>query len=438
MGKSFIEINKKWLQYLQTNHLSLQKKNVVGKVRELLKSYDGDKMLTPPAPLFFDEDDYVVLSHACKTLINAQSKILNHLLSTYGKDGLLKFFSIKEEMHQFIDWQELIDAQKIVSRFDVIPTNDRFYICEINTDPSVGGGDVFDCAEVFFDAAGIEPPYENFSPNYDKALLVKKLCLQKQLQKIVILGWHSYENDGYTSFELEKKYFESLLPEYDVEIYHEYNFPIEYLDDTTSRELLIYRIGVFDDMTEEAVELFKRIIDSHATVINTFENEIRMSKSWLSIFHSEPYQEALNSEEIAIIKQFIPYTFALSIDSLDDALNNKDSYIFKFNHSYGGYGILMGSEHDKDILRKKLIEQGVELWTVQEVVRFDGMGMPYNEKFESDIHNYVFGLYVVDGQCKGFNVRASRRSKVVNLSTDPETLCFCALPIKSNFFDSLI
>jgi len=426
---NFAEFNKEWISRISACRDKLHERNASGKVRAFLDSYDGHAFHILPIPAVFRREDYEALVDAGRTLLSAQTKIIRHLCDALGREGVLRLFRVPAGMVPLIDWDELIQGDRIVSRFDVVPADDGYYFCEINTDSSVAGSEIFDCLQVFADALDWSLADGFHSPNADKAQLVRKLVVQKGLERVLIFGLHMYEHLGFPSFELEKAYFQAALPDIAVDIVDEFTYPEALLLPEHGAKTLVYRIGVYEDMTCQ--DLLERMVASGATIVNTFESAIRMDKAWFSLFHDARYQAVLDAREIAAIRLYVPYTFHLAETELDSVLAAKDGYVFKLNHSYGGAGVLLGLEHDAAALRAELLKRGIDNWIVQRLISFRGIDMPQDDSFEPATHNLVLAFFLIDGKAGGMMVRASRSSRVVNVSQGTAKMVW-AVPVDSD------
>jgi glutathione synthase/RimK-type ligase-like ATP-grasp enzyme len=425
---NFADFNEDWINRLSACRGKVRERNANGKVRAFLDSYDGHAFHALPIPVVFPREDYDALVDAGRTLLSAQTKIIRHLCDTLGREGVLKLFRVPDGMVPLIDWDELIRGERIVSRFDIVPAEDGYYFCEMNTDSSVGCAEMFDCLQVYADALDWSLADGFHSPNMDKAQLVSKLVTQKGLDRILIFGLHMYEDSGFPSLEMERIYFRAAMPDIAIDIVDEFTYPEALLAPERGAKTLVYRIGVFEDMNCQ--DLYERIVASGATVVNTFESAIRMDKAWFSLFHDAGYHPVLDSHEIATIHRYVPYTFHLAGRELESVLAAKDEYVFKLNHSYGGTGVLLGAEHTVAALRADLLARGIDNWIVQRLIPFRGIDMPNNDSFEPATHNLVAALYLIDGEASGMMIRASCSSKVVNVSQKTAKMVW-AVPVNS-------
>jgi uncharacterized circularly permuted ATP-grasp superfamily protein len=171
-----------------------------------------------------------------------------------------------------------------------------------------------------------------------------------------------------------------------------------------------------DEMTDGGAFL-QALVDGGATVVNTYESEIRMNKIWFALLHDEAIQSQLDPADRDLIVRTIPHTFALDDGNFAATLAAKDDYLFKRRRSYGGLGIYIGREWPRDELAAILRDDGIREWTAQRALDPLPMMLPGADPLELQPHNMVYGLFLYGTRANGMLVRASTTSRVVNVTT---------------------
>lgn len=425
---NFSTFNQPWIQTLLANKAQVLASGGVAQARAFLDRYQGDAWQLLPLQLVMPESDYQVLSEAAKALLSAQTRLLRHMMATEGRVGIMRRFQISEDMAALMDWDELVKGEHLVSRFDILPHADGYVFCEMNVDPSVGGAELFECGQMALEALGLDLMNEQVSPCLSRARMVQRWVQQRQLTRVIVFGLQMYDGDDFPTFDLEQEQFAALLPGVQVDVVDEYSFPEELLQPGAGKHVLIYRIGVYEDMTPFCRQQFARMQASGATIINAMESEIRMDKSWFSLFHQPKWHTLLSPVEQSAIRRFVPYTSSLTDSNLNAVIEEREHYVFKLNQSYGGAGVLMGNEHGAGELLARLQAAPLAQWTVQQRVQVSSLTMPADETFEPVPHQLVLGLFVMDTQPGGLWVRASRHSQIVNVSQGSARVCW-AVPV---------
>jgi uncharacterized circularly permuted ATP-grasp superfamily protein len=172
---------------------------------------------------------------------------------------------------------------------------------------------------------------------------------------------------------------------------------------------------MYQDMDDGAA-FYRRLLASGATVINTLETEILISKVWFALLWDARYRPLLTREQVGAIERHVPETRCVAPENVDALMRRKDDWVFKTNSGFGGKGVFVGADHEEGELRACIAERGAEQWIAQRLVDHGGLDMPCDATFASERNHLVFGLYVFDGHTSGMMVRAGRRSRVVNVS----------------------
>lgn len=433
---TFANFNRSWISTLIGRKDEILKDGTIEKVQDYIEDQGAHLVEMLPIPLIFDQGDYEKLAEAGRLLLSAQKKIIRHLCGTMSKEGVLRMFQAPESLVPFIDWDELVNGRHVIARFDVVPSNQGYSFCEINSDSSIFGSEVFDCFKIYSEASALPFADEDHSPLAKIAEFLKAVVEEKGLERIVICDLKKYKDMGYFSFDTMRRYLDKAMPGIPVHVVDETNYPEELLDPRMGKKTLVYRVFVFSDMDGHA-GFFEQVCRSEATIINTFESEIRMNRRWFALVHDERYAGLLDAREIAAIREYVPPTFMLSEDNVERAIAERKDLVFKRSYTYGGIGVVMGEASSSDDLRRVLNEKGVDKWAAQELVRYEGMDIPLDVEFKPVSNQLVFGIYLVNDESAGVLVRASNVSKVVNVSSGKAKIAW-ATPMSRDARDRIL
>ncbi|KTC88165.1 hypothetical protein [Legionella drozanskii] len=407
---SFAKFNRPWVDNFLSIKDAIKNRDSIQNVKNFLKNYDA-RYLTFPMPLVIEQAVYEELCQASKLLIQAQTKILKFLLSTHSQDHILEMFDLPKEAKSFIDWDELGTGNNIISRPDIIPSNQGYKFCELNIECSLGGIKFFDCFSGYFNAIGGDSS-RYLSPRKVIAEHLHELVLEHKFERVVIFSLKQYLLEGSGAV---KSLFDSVtetISEVPVSLVTEEDYPEEYLDSNEGKKTLIYRLALYDDLN--CYSLFSKIFASGATVINTFETEIRSNKKWFALFHDQQYHSILSEAERETILKYTPYTISISQDNIENLIENKNNFIFKANRSYGGESIYVGMECEADSLRESL--KNLKGGTAQEYIVCETLDLPDNDEFELKQNKIVLGLFQILDQFTGLVVRGSLEDSIVNVT----------------------
>ncbi|TMQ18654.1 MAG: circularly permuted type 2 ATP-grasp protein [Deltaproteobacteria bacterium] len=412
---NFATYIRPWLDEMRAQKETIIRRGAIDKLTSLLAEQRAHKTPVLPIPLTFDRAAFDALAAAGRLIASAQTKIVRQLMRDHTRVELLRRFHIPEAMEPTMDWDELVTGAHVIARFDVVPSSDGFYFCEYNRDSSVGGTEISDCLQVFCNAMRWPITEHMASPQQACVRLLRRLAQERGLERIVLCDWSANRGSGYFGFDLLRQHLTRALPELEIRLVYETEYPEAWLDPREGRRILVHRGFMYQDITDGGA-FMRRLRDSGATIINAFETEILMNKRFFAMFCDPKYQRLFTAEERDAIARYVPHTVAVTRDNLDELLRNKAELVFKLGASYGGHDVMMGAEHSAEQLRSAIEAKAVEEWIAQKVIAFEGIDLPFTSEFEFTNHNVVFGLYLIDGEASGLTVRASGR-KVVALQS---------------------
>lgn len=406
--------NRSWLEEMRAQQEYIRRSGALDQVKSLLAEQGAHRTPVLPIPLAFDRHTFEALAAAGLHILAAQTKILQHLLQRCARAELLRRFEIPEAMEPTVDWDELIAGAHTICRFDVIPSNDGYYFCELNPDSCVGGTEIADCLQVFCDAVRWPLAEALESPQHATVRLLRRVVEHHGLTRIVLCDWSTNRGSGYFGFDLLRRHLARALPALEIHLVDETTYQGAWLDPAEGRRTLVHRGFMYQDITDGGA-FVRRLRASGATIINTFETELRMHKGWLAMFCDPAYHPLLTGAEREAIARYVPHTVAVTRDNLEALLRRKAELVFKPCVGYGGDGVRIGADHSAEQLRAWIEARGEARWIAQQAIAFDGLELPFTSAFEHRTHHVVLGLYLIDGRASGLTLRASSRSKVVNL-----------------------
>lgn len=431
----FHEMNTDWLYALGRRGDLIEACGAVEETRRYLASKNAADEPYLAIPLVMDRGQFDDIAEAGRLLLRAQGKVLGHLTRSLGRAGLCELFEVPAAIQAFVDWDNLVEGRNLVVRFDVVPTADGYKFCEINCDSTVAGFELFECQKVYGEALGWPLAAHQRSPHEDICRLFQRLTQAHGLRRVLVCDWSRYRGTKTFAFDFLHEALQQALPGLDVRMAYEDDYPEDWLQPGQGSDVLVYRGFMFADM-DDGGQFIQRICESGAMVINTFETEIRSNKRWFALLHETAYQSLLDERELRAIERFVPKTLAISPDNAEALLAEKDLYVFKLNCSSGGRGVYFGSEHSAEEMREVFARQGAEHWTAQAPIDSTTIDLPGPDG-ERAAHRLVLGLFLVDGHASGVNVRASKHSRVVNVSLGVAS-CLWASPATPDTYQTLL
>ncbi|MFE5326357.1 hypothetical protein ACFRCG_08195 [Embleya sp. NPDC056575] len=369
--------------------------------------------LFPTLPTHFrmDRGTHDELHTATARLVSAHEKVMRHVCATLSPTELAETFHIPTAMAGHIDCARLGPGLAL-ARADIIPTETGYAFCELNTFSGVGAGECHHSAKLYADLLG--RPVAGGSPFLDLALHYVDRCNRLGLERVVVLDCVRHARRGYGRDQPLMDYLRLLAPDLDVAYHDETTYPTRWLRPEHARKTLVHRLITFGDTDDEGAFL-RSVADSGATVTSLFEAELGMHRRWFSLLCDPGLAHLLDADERETVRRYVPTTFDLAPDTLDDVLAARADYVFKHSYSYGGDGVLIGAEHSEPTLRARIVADGVGTWTAQRMVRAATLDLPTADGTTAT-HRFVLGVYAYGDRTNGALVRASAASTVVNAS----------------------
>lgn len=416
----FHQLNAELLGVLGSDRVRAEGKALVASQDARLLREGGHRLHMLPVNFVFDDRDRHALGEAAAAFVTIQTRFLRHFAETIGRDGILELFRVPAPMRRFVNFGELLEPECLVARFDILQAGEGYRFCEFNIDSCVAAAEIFEFAGDYFrelgvsveDDLGLRPPLTSLGA------YVTEIARKRNVSRIVILDWSvggGSGGKGYLSFDRVRGHFARAAAPLPVFIADEKTYDPSWLEPEEARRTMVFRGFMMDEMDDEGAFL-DRLLALGTPVFNTYESELRMNKVWFALLHDPRYQQLLSERERELIAEYLPYTCEITKDNVRALIERKDEYIFKEKQSFGGKGIHIGAETARDELREVLAGDRLYNWTAQKLLDAVPATFPHDERFESEPHNLVFGMYLYGTQSAGMLVRGSTRSRVVNVT----------------------
>ena len=179
-----------------------------------------------------------------------------------------------------------------------------------------------------------------------------------------------------------------------------------------------------------AENIIKAYSDNNVCMINPFTSGLCAQKFSFALIQDDRFQTLFNQEELDIIKKYIPWTRILGkyktcfhnrqINLVDFIKVNRQKFVIKTNHGFGGKGILIGPEIKQKVWERKInsIIQSGSKYIVQEYIDIPSESFPvyHNDTFKAFSMQYFnINFWGFDRKFGGSYVRASEQ-KIINVT----------------------
>jgi hypothetical protein len=213
-----------------------------------------------------------------------------------------------------------------------------------------------------------------------------------------------------------------------VHVADDQTYPIEWIAAPEASRTFVHR-GFMMEEIHDGGAFLRRLQSAGTHVLSTYEAEIRMDKGWFALFWNAVREGQASPAEEDLIREFVPETWQVDESNLAWLLERKDELIFKTRRSFGGAGLIVGSEVSVSDLLSAMSQTGRSAWIAQDMLRAERFDMPHGPGGAIVSHEMVYGLYLYGTDANGLLVRGSTCSRVVNVTEGKARLSW-ALAVK--------
>lgn len=432
MELPFCRFNQDFLEKLQDPARRDVSRMLMRRQRQQLDSEGGHLLSFLPVQFHFDRGQFEELVRAARALVEIQSKMIGQFLERLGPEAFLELFQVPPAMRRFVNWDELTDPEYLVARFDLVETETGYRFCEFNVDSCVAGAEAQEFAVSYLEEMGLTlDGYQRRSPLADLAEMIGEYARRSDVRRIVILDWSTEGGSagkGYLSFDRMRQHLVAECGgELPVSVCDEQTFCREWLSPEEAPRTLVHRGFMMEEMDDGGVFL-DQLLAAGVRVRNTFESEIRMSKLWFALMHASEFTSGLTDAENGLIRVYLPRTFRMRDWPLSEIRETREQWLFKRNRSFGGIDIRLGQELNEFEFDRFWEKESPDHWVVQEFLATRSGEIPDKCMEDLQRQHLVFGLYLYQDRANGMLVRASPRSRIVNVTAGAAKMAwaFCA------------
>lgn len=177
--------------------------------------------------------------------------------------------------------------------------------------------------------------------------------------------------------------------------------------------------AIIDNSVTIGERFYESFGKNNVMIFNTPIGQILTNKLNMALLHDPKYNHVFSDEELAFIRQIIPYSFRIepvNYDKLEDLVNNKNSWVIKHGYSSRGLDVFIG----KEVSNNKWIEildlsKKDRNWIAQEFVESNLYKYQLKEGGITD-HNVIWGLFICGNEFSGgfLRIMPEKSSLIVN------------------------
>ena len=334
---------------------------------ERAKLIFGGRRLSPYLrPHFVTEQDWARIVKVCETVWSAIQKVKD---AAVEDDALVDELGLTEIERELVKIDPGYAAVSPTSRLDSFLTDSAYSFVELNGESPAG----IAYADAAFDIFSALPVMRRFAETFRvRPLYGRQFMLDVLLEAYAeFLGRKPDEKPliaivdlkglpTMKEFELFKEFFESQGYPAVICAPEELEWNGETLRYGDAKIDIVYKrllVNEYLPIIKESPALLDAYRARAVCMVNSFRSKLIHKKALFAVLTNERYAHLFNAEELAAIRQHVPWTrkvraersehYGEKIDLLEFIAERRDRLVLKPNDDYGGHGIHIGWNTDE-------------------------------------------------------------------------------------------
>ena len=379
-------------------------------------------------PHIISRPQYETIKRAAETLAGAAEKVA---LAALKDDALLDLLNVTEAEKEVARIEPRYSRLCVSSRLDSYLSAKGFQFLEYNAETPAGVGDQMQLEKILFRLPVLKQFLEanpHWLPQPHLALLTSLLKTYREWggeedkPRIAIIDWEGVPTRS--EFRVLQDYFVAEGYPALIADPHDLEYKGDYLSVDGSRIDIVYkRVVIHEFLSEFGLDhpLVKAYRQGRVCMANSFRTKLAHKKSTFAVLSDPAYEYLFDAVELEMIQKHIPWTrfvrpsrtiFQGSESDLETLiLNEQKRFVLKPNDDYGGHGVFLGWESDKQQWQEALSIALHKPYVVQERVVLDKIGIPaYSDRVYLDELFVDFNPFLFQNEVEGALIRLSPSS----------------------------
>lgn len=395
----------------------------------------GDRATCPfLRPHILSRSEYETIKRAAETIAGASEKIVTAALIDKALLNLLKVTKAEEEAARI---EPRYSRLCVSSRLDSYVSAKGFKFLEYNAETPAGVGDQMQLEKILFRLPALKhflAANSHWLPQPHRRLLMSLLKAYREWggeevkPRIAIIDWHGVPTGS--EFRVLQDYF--IAEGYPTLIAdpHELEYNGEYLSVDGSRIDIVYkRVVIHEFLHKFGLDhpLVHAYRQGRVCMANSFRTKLAHKKSTFAVLSDPAYEYLFDSVELEVIQNHIPWTrfvtpsrtiFHGSEFNLETLiLNEREQFVLKPNDDYGGHGVFLGWESNRQQWQEAIRVALQKPYVVQERVVLERIGIPaYSDRVYLDELFVDFNPFLFQNEVEGALIRLSA-SSLLNITS---------------------
>lgn len=395
----------------------------------------GDRATCPfLRPQIISRTQYETVKRAAEVLAGAFEKIA---LAALNDEALLAVLDLTPPEAEAARIEPRYSRLCVSSRLDAHVSAEGFQFLEYNAETPAGVGDQMQLEKILFRLPAMKQFLEanaHWLPQPHQALLRSLLKAYREWggpeekPRIAIVDWEGVPTRS--EFQILKDYFVGQgFPALIVDP-HDLEYNGDCLSADGLRIDIVYkRVIIHEFLNEFELDhpLVQAYRDGRVCMANSFRTKLAHKKSSFAVLSDPAYEFLFETGELDLIRKHIPWTRYVrpsrtefqgsEVDLKTLMLNERQQFVLKPNDDYGGHGVILGWESDRQGWAEAVKAAFQRPYVVQERVALEKTSIPaYSNRVYLDELFVDCNPFLFQNEVEGALVRLSA-SSLLNVSS---------------------
>ena len=344
-------------------------------------------------PHIMPRTQYQIVKRAAETLAKALERMAIAALNDKALLALLHLTQAEEKAARI---EPGYSSLCVSSRLDAHVNATGFQFLEYNAETPAGVGDQMQLETILFRLPAVKEFLEanaHWLPKPHCALLISLLKAYREWggeedkPRIAIVDWDGVPTSS--EFRILKNYFVAQGYPAVIADPHALEYNGDYLSVEGLRIDIVYkRVIIHEFLSEFGLDhpLVQAYQQGRVCMANSFRTKLAHKKSAFAVLSDPVYEYLFDADELGMIQKHIPWTRYVrpsrtvfqgsEVDLETLILNERKHFVLKPNDDYGGHGVFLGWESNREQWQEALKAALQRPYVVQERVSLEKTSIP--------------------------------------------------------------
>lgn len=385
-------------------------------------------------PHILSRPQYETIKRAAETVAGAAEKIA---IAALNDDAVLKLLNVTQAEEELARIEPRYSRLCVSSRLDSYVSANGFQFLEYNAETPAGVGDQMQLEKILFRLPALRQflaANSHWLPQPHRALLTSLLKAYREWggeedkPRIAIIDWHDVPTRS--EFRVLQDYFIAegyptvIADPHDLEYNGDYLSVDGFRIDIVYKRVVIHEFLARFGLDHPLVQAYRH---GRVCMANSFRTKLVHKKSTFAVLSDPAYEYLFDPVEQEMIGKHIPWTRLVrpsrtifhgsEFDLETLILNEREKFVLKPNDDYGGHGVFLGWESNREQWQEAVKVALQKPYVVQERVVLEKTGIPaYSDRVYLDELFVDFNPFLFQNEVEGALIRLSS-SSLLNITS---------------------